>query len=199
MFSTGIAKMGESKKFNLTTQQLNNSATGLGQAKAAVVLGDLGVSAVTGNRKDVQVRRCKAMWESELRRNSGFRCVAVRQWLERRSFHKSICCRVLAHMPDRSHHEIRVAGRRPEVRTRRGTFCHGVPRGDAVSRVCYGATARQRTLFLCDPADVPLPCGSGRPVYRISGLTIPNGGATVTRDGPGVAGIVHWNERAREV
>ena len=86
-----------------------------------VVLGVLGVSAVTWNRKDVQVQGCKAMWESELRRNSGFGCVAIPQWRDRRISHKRSGCRELAHMSYPSHREMRVAGRPPEVATRRQT------------------------------------------------------------------------------
>ena len=110
-------------RLNLTTQQLNNSATGLGPAKAAVLC-VLGVFAVTLKRNDVQVQGCKAMWESELRRNSDSWCVAVRQSRERRMFHKRIVRKELAHMSYPSCHEMRVTGCSQEVATRRGTSTH---------------------------------------------------------------------------
>ena len=106
-----------------------------------VVLGVLGVFAVTWNRKDVQVRGCKAMWESELRRNSGFGCVAVRRWRDGRSSHKRSGCRELAYMSYRSCDEMRVTGRLPEVRTRRGTFCGVTTRQTACPRAGSGTGA----------------------------------------------------------
>ena len=69
------------------------------------------------------VMSCKAMWESELGSTSDFERVAVRQSLDRRSFHKRLCCMELTHMSYRSYHGIRVRRRSPEVMPRPRTFC----------------------------------------------------------------------------
>ena len=73
------------------------------------------------NRMNAWVFSHSGICDSELRSTSDFGCVAVRRWLDRRSFHKRLLCRELAHMSCRLHHEIECCRRSREVRTRHET------------------------------------------------------------------------------